>query len=102
VEVKLLKKGADGVMVFEPAFEKIAPGETVKFLATDKGHNVESVKDMLPEGATPSDWMESGHGLISSFARDLRTNASHLSPGKAGFPFSGSCLAFGAARYPAG
>ena len=53
VEVKLLNKGADGVMVFEPAFVKIAPGDTVKFLATDKGHNAESIKGMLPEGATP-------------------------------------------------
>ena len=31
VEVKLLNKGADGVMVFEPAFVKIAPGDSVKF-----------------------------------------------------------------------
>jgi pseudoazurin len=51
VEVKLLNKGADGVMVFEPAFVKIAPGDTVKFLSTDKGHNAESIKGMLPEGA---------------------------------------------------
>jgi len=41
------------VMVFEPAFVKIAPGDTVKFLPTDKGHNAESIKGMLPEGATP-------------------------------------------------
>lgn len=53
VEVKLLNRGADGVMVFEPAFVKIAPGDTVKFLATDKGHNVESIKGMLPDGAAP-------------------------------------------------
>ncbi|MFH0296213.1 pseudoazurin [Bradyrhizobium sp. 31Argb] len=53
VEVKLLNRGADGVMVFEPAFVKIAPGDTVKFLSPDKGHNAESVKGMLPEGATP-------------------------------------------------
>ncbi|WP_043159452.1 pseudoazurin [Bradyrhizobium sp. Ai1a-2] len=53
VEIKLLNRGADGVMVFEPAFVKIAPGDTVKFLATDKGHNAESIKGMLPDGATP-------------------------------------------------
>jgi len=53
VEVKLLNKGADGVMVFEPAFVKIAPGDTVKFVSTDKGHNAESIKGMLPGGATP-------------------------------------------------
>jgi len=53
VEVKLLNKGSDGVMVFEPAFVKIAPGDTVKFVSTDKGHNAESIKGMLPEGAAP-------------------------------------------------
>jgi pseudoazurin len=54
VEVKLLNKGADGaVMVFEPAFVKIAPGDMVKFVAADKGHNVETIKGMLPDGATP-------------------------------------------------
>ena len=53
VEVKMLNKGTEGVMVFEPALVKIAPGDTVKFVASDKGHNVESVEAMLPEGAKP-------------------------------------------------
>lgn len=54
VEVKLLNKGSDGtVMVFEPALVKVAPGDTVKFVSTDKGHNAESIKGMLPEGAAP-------------------------------------------------
>ena len=53
VEVKMLNKGADGVMVFEPAFVKVAHGDTVKFVSTDKGHNAESIKGMLPEGAAP-------------------------------------------------
>jgi len=53
IEVKLLNKGSDGgAMVFEPALVKIAPGDTVKFLATDKGHNAETIKGMLPDGAT--------------------------------------------------
>jgi pseudoazurin len=51
VEVKMLNKGAEGVMVFEPALVKIAPGDTVKFIAADKGHNVETIDAMLPEGA---------------------------------------------------
>ncbi|WP_262029260.1 pseudoazurin [Microvirga sp. Mcv34] len=50
VEVKMLNKGTDGVMVFEPAFVKINPGDTVKFIAADKGHNVESIETMMPEG----------------------------------------------------
>jgi pseudoazurin len=52
-EVKMLNRGAAGMMVFEPAFVKIAPGDTVKFLATDKGHNAESIAGMLPDGAEP-------------------------------------------------
>jgi pseudoazurin len=52
IEVKMLNKGSDGgAMVFEPALVKIAPGDTVKFIATDKGHNAETVKGMLPDGA---------------------------------------------------
>lgn len=51
-EVQMLNKGSDNArMVFEPAFVQAAPGDTIKFVATDKGHNAESVKDMIPEGA---------------------------------------------------
>ena len=51
-EVKMLNKGSDGErMVFEPAFIQAAPGDTIKFLASDKGHNAEMNKGMLPEGA---------------------------------------------------
>ena len=49
----MLDKGTEGVMVFEPALVKIAPGDTVKFVATNKGHNAETIKGMLPEGAEP-------------------------------------------------
>ena len=50
IEVKMLNKGTEGVMVFEPSFVKINPGDTVKFLASDKGHNVETIDTMIPEG----------------------------------------------------
>ena len=50
-EVHMLNKGAEGAMVFEPAHVKVAPGDTVTFIPTDKGHNVETIKDMIPEGA---------------------------------------------------
>jgi pseudoazurin len=53
VEVKMLNKGAEAMMVFEPALVKIEPGDTVKFISTDKGHNAESIKGMLPADATP-------------------------------------------------
>lgn len=49
-EVKMLNKGAEGAMVFEPAFVKAAVGDTINFVSTDKGHNVESIDKMLPEG----------------------------------------------------
>ena len=53
-EVKMLNKGADNqTRVFEPAFLKIAPGDTVRFVPTDKSHNAESIPGMLPEGAQP-------------------------------------------------
>ncbi len=53
IEVKMLNKGAEGLMVFEPSLVRIEPGDTVKFVATDKSHNAESIKNMLPEGASP-------------------------------------------------
>lgn len=51
-EVKMLNKGEKGAMVFEPDFIKAMPGDTVRFIPTSKGHNVESIKGMLPEGVT--------------------------------------------------
>ena len=50
-EVKMLNKGADGSpMVFEPNFLKIAAGDTVKFVPTDKGHFAQTLKGAVPEG----------------------------------------------------
>ena len=51
--VKMLNKGASGAMVFEPALVKVAPGDTVTFVATDKGHNAEIISKMIPAGAAP-------------------------------------------------
>lgn len=53
VQVKLVNQGADGMMAFEPSLVKIKPGDSVKFVAADQGHNAESIKGMAPEGATP-------------------------------------------------
>nr|WP_234710600.1 pseudoazurin [Sinorhizobium arboris] len=52
-EVHMLNKGSEGSMVFEPAFVRVSPGDSVTFLPTDKGHNVETIKDMIPDGASP-------------------------------------------------
>ena len=53
VEVKMLNKGAEGAMVFEPSFVQVQPGDIVKFIVVDKGHNVESIETMMPEGVSP-------------------------------------------------
>lgn len=47
-EIKMLNSGANGSMVFEPGFLKVAPGDTVKFIPTDAGHN--TVSYATPEG----------------------------------------------------
>jgi len=52
-EVKMLNKGAEGAMVFEPSFVQVQPGDVVHFVPTDKGHDVESIKGMVPEGVEP-------------------------------------------------
>ncbi|MGE3626902.1 MAG: pseudoazurin [Hyphomicrobiales bacterium] len=51
IEVLMLNKGAKGAMVFEPDLIVAAPGDTIRFVPTDKGHNVESIKGMIPAGA---------------------------------------------------
>jgi len=50
-EVQMLNQGTDGVMVFEPAVLKIAPGDSVTFKATNPGHNAASIEGMIPTGA---------------------------------------------------
>lgn len=49
--VEMLNKGEKGAMVFQPDFVKAAPGDTIKFVPTDKSHNAETIKGMIPEGA---------------------------------------------------
>lgn len=51
-EVHMVNKGANGdTMVFEPSLIRVAAGDTVKFIPTDKSHNAESIRGMLPDGA---------------------------------------------------
>ena len=52
-EVKMLNRGESGMMVFEPAYLDIARGDSVTFVSTDPGHNAQSIKGMIPEGAKP-------------------------------------------------
>ena len=52
-EVNMLNKGAKGGMVFEPDLVIASPGDTIKFVSVDKGHNAESIEGMLPDGVEP-------------------------------------------------
>ena len=52
-QVQMLNKGEKGAMVFQPDLIVAAPGDTVTFVPTDKSHNAETMKDMVPEGANP-------------------------------------------------
>ena len=54
IVVKMKNQGAAGAMVFEPAFVKAMPGDTVKFVPTDPSHNAETIATMLPAGVAPS------------------------------------------------
>ncbi|MEJ8308374.1 pseudoazurin [Agrobacterium larrymoorei] len=50
-EVRMLNQGEKGSMVFEPDYLHLQPGDTVKFIATHKSHNVATIDGMVPEGA---------------------------------------------------
>jgi pseudoazurin len=52
-EMDTMNMGSHGMFQLEPSFLKIQPGDTVHFVAKNKGHNVESVAGMLPDGAQP-------------------------------------------------
>ena len=52
-EVQMYNKNPDDKkqrMVFVPKLLRIQPGDTVKFIPTNKGHNSQSIKGMLPDG----------------------------------------------------
>ncbi len=53
IEVQMLNKHPDNpreAMVFHPAVIRANVGDTIKFLSTDRGHNSEATRDMLPDG----------------------------------------------------
>ena len=52
-QVQMLNKGEKGAMVFQPNFIMAAPGDTVTFVPTDKGHDAASIDGMIPDGAQP-------------------------------------------------
>lgn len=48
-----LNMSSHGMFQFDPNFVRIQPGDTVHFIAKDKGHDVRSIPGMLPDGAKP-------------------------------------------------
>ena len=55
IEVKSLNRSLTGFFAFSPDIVRIKPGDTINFVATDKGHQVYSVPGMITEGAQPFD-----------------------------------------------
>ena len=51
--VQTLNMTKNGMFQFQPNELKIAVGDTVHFVAKDKGHDVQSIDGMIPPGATP-------------------------------------------------
>ncbi|MCP1119341.1 pseudoazurin [Robbsia andropogonis] len=52
-EVKMLNEDSNGERGFAPAIVHVKPGDSVHFVAFDKGHSVQSIPGMIPDGAKP-------------------------------------------------
>lgn len=50
-DVHMLNRGAGGAMVYAPDHLRIAPGDSVRFLPTQSGHNAASLPGLWPDGA---------------------------------------------------
>lgn len=51
--VEMYTRHPDGPMLYSPDFLRIAPGDSVRFVPTQPGHNAASIDGLLPEGAEP-------------------------------------------------
>ena len=54
-EVKMLTSNKGEMMVFEPPVLKIKPGDTVKWVNANPGHNTVSISEMTPAGGSSWD-----------------------------------------------
>ncbi len=50
--VQMLNSGPGGAMVFSPAVVHARPGDTIRYVPTNPGHNAELIAGMLPAGVT--------------------------------------------------
>jgi pseudoazurin len=55
IKVKELNRGPSGLFEFDPELVRIRPGDTIAFIAADKGHEVHTVSGMIPAGAASFD-----------------------------------------------
>lgn len=53
-EVKMLTRSATAGMVYEPDYLQIAPGDTVKFIPTQSGHNAATLPSCYPKARSLS------------------------------------------------
>lgn len=49
-EVLMKNRGTAGPMVYEPDYLEIQPGDSVKFIRTNRSHNAASIPELSPEG----------------------------------------------------
>lgn len=54
VEIQMKNNGTGGMMVFEPSYVVAKPGDTIRFVPTNPGHNAETIAGMIPTGAQPA------------------------------------------------
>lgn len=50
-QIQMLNKSSVGRFVYLPQLIRISPGDSVNFVAVDKGHNAVSIEGMLPQKA---------------------------------------------------
>ena len=91
IEVKSLNRSSTGFFVFSPDFVRIKPGDTINFVATDKGHQVYSVPGMIREGPrhlarTAQEKLSAGQGAscgqrMLCFLQPHSVEPSHAYPG---------------------
>ena len=56
IEIQMFTKNPDNKKernLFKPSFVVAKPGDTIRFISSQKGHNSASGKGMIPEGAEP-------------------------------------------------
>jgi pseudoazurin len=65
IQVKALNRGPSGLFVFDPELVRIRSGDTIAFIAADKGHEVHTVAGMIPAGASPFDARMSENATVT-------------------------------------